>query len=139
PGAGYPRERIALDAARGFRERAVRAGGTGPRRAPRRGERRGVDRRCARRAADDPRARALEGLRTRPERRSRAVVTPTRDRAASARRSATQKGPEMVTNGKRRLLAAFALTTVGAVVLAGCSGGSEPEAEEESGPVTLTL
>lgn len=45
----------------------------------------------------------------------------------------------MVTNGKRRLLAAFALTTVGAVVLAGCSGGSEPEAEEESGPVTLTL
>lgn len=45
----------------------------------------------------------------------------------------------MVTYGKRRLLAAFALTTVGAVVLAGCSGGSEPETEEESGPVTLTL
>jgi len=44
----------------------------------------------------------------------------------------------MVTYGKRRLLTAFALTTVGAVVLAGCSGGSEPEAEE-SGPVTLTL
>ncbi|MGS0562461.1 sugar ABC transporter substrate-binding protein [Microbacterium aurugineum] len=45
----------------------------------------------------------------------------------------------MVTYGKRRLLAAFALTTVGAVVLAGCSGGSEPETEDESGPVTLTL
>ncbi len=45
----------------------------------------------------------------------------------------------MVTQGKRRLLAAFALTTVGAVVLAGCSGGSEPEAEESTGPVTLTL
>lgn len=45
----------------------------------------------------------------------------------------------MVTYGKRRLLAAFALTTVGAVVLAGCSGGSEPETEGESGPVTLTL
>ncbi|WP_282845610.1 sugar ABC transporter substrate-binding protein [Microbacterium oxydans] len=45
----------------------------------------------------------------------------------------------MVTYGKRRLLAAFALTTVGAVVLAGCSGGSEPETEESSGPVTLTL
>ncbi|MCT1476876.1 extracellular solute-binding protein [Microbacterium sp. p3-SID336] len=45
----------------------------------------------------------------------------------------------MVTYGKRRLIAAFALTTVGAVVLAGCSGGSEPETEESSGPVTLTL
>lgn len=45
----------------------------------------------------------------------------------------------MVTYGKRRLLAAFALTTVGAVVLVGCSGGSEPETEDESGPVTLTL
>ncbi|MEU4014643.1 extracellular solute-binding protein [Microbacterium sp. NPDC028030] len=45
----------------------------------------------------------------------------------------------MVTYGKRRLLAAFALTTVGAVVLAGCSGSSEPETEESSGPVTLTL
>lgn len=45
----------------------------------------------------------------------------------------------MVTQGKRRLLAAFTLTTVGAVVLAGCSGGSEPEAEESTGPVTLTL
>lgn len=45
----------------------------------------------------------------------------------------------MVTFGKRRLLAAFALTTVGAVVLAGCSGSSEPETEESSGPVTLTL
>lgn len=45
----------------------------------------------------------------------------------------------MVTYGKRRLLAVFALTTVGAVVLAGCSGGSEPETEDESGPVTLTL
>lgn len=45
----------------------------------------------------------------------------------------------MVTYGKRRLLAAFALTTVGAVVLAGCSGGSETETEDESGPVTLTL
>lgn len=44
----------------------------------------------------------------------------------------------MVTKGKRRLVAAFAVTTVGAVVLAGCSGGSEPE-QEESGPVTLTL
>ncbi|WP_226531047.1 sugar ABC transporter substrate-binding protein [Microbacterium paraoxydans] len=45
----------------------------------------------------------------------------------------------MVTYGKRRLLAAFALTTVGAVVLAGCSGGSDPETEDDSGPVTLTL
>lgn len=45
----------------------------------------------------------------------------------------------MVTYGKRRMLAAFALATVGAVVLAGCSGGSEPAAEEETGPVTLTL
>lgn len=45
----------------------------------------------------------------------------------------------MVKYGKRRVLAAFALTAVGAVVLAGCSGGSEPTAEGESGPVTLTL
>lgn len=45
----------------------------------------------------------------------------------------------MVTYGKRRLFAAFALTTVGAVVLAGCSGGSEPETDGTNGPVTLTL
>ncbi|WP_309103660.1 extracellular solute-binding protein [Microbacterium sp.] len=45
----------------------------------------------------------------------------------------------MLTYAKRRAIAAFALTTAGAVVLAGCSAGSEPEQEEESGPVTLTL
>ncbi|WP_447948910.1 extracellular solute-binding protein [Microbacterium aurum] len=45
----------------------------------------------------------------------------------------------MVTHGKHRLVAALALTTVGAVVLAGCSGSSEPEQDDASGPVTLTL
>ena len=99
----------------------------------------GIDRRRARRAADDPRARALEGLHARPERRSRAVVHPTPPPCGTRSAISDTERSEMVTYGKRRLLAAFALTTVGAVVLAGCSGGSEPEAEEESGPVTLTL
>ncbi|MFE2773218.1 extracellular solute-binding protein [Microbacterium resistens] len=51
----------------------------------------------------------------------------------------------MITNGKRRLLTAFALTAAGAVVLAGCSGGASngdaggESGGGESGPVTLTL
>ncbi|MDR2996848.1 MAG: extracellular solute-binding protein [Microbacterium sp.] len=40
---------------------------------------------------------------------------------------------------QRRVLTMFAVATAGAVVLAGCSGGSEPKAEDDSGPVTLTL
>lgn len=44
----------------------------------------------------------------------------------------------MVTIGKRRLLTAFALTTVGAVALAGCTGGSGDDSGED-GPVTLTI
>lgn len=47
----------------------------------------------------------------------------------------------MITNGKRRLLTAFALTTVGAVVLSGCAGGGEDTdgSDDESGPITLTV
>ncbi|MGB4136476.1 MAG: extracellular solute-binding protein, partial [Microbacterium sp.] len=44
----------------------------------------------------------------------------------------------MPSTAQRRLLTTFALATVGTVILAGCSGGSEPAAEE-TGPVTLTL
>lgn len=39
---------------------------------------------------------------------------------------------------QRRLLTTFAVATAGTMILAGCSGGSEPAAEE-TGPVTLTL
>lgn len=45
----------------------------------------------------------------------------------------------MVKYGKRRTVAALALTTVGAVLLTSCVGGSTPTTEEESGPVTLTI
>ena len=44
----------------------------------------------------------------------------------------------MINHSRRRTVAAFAVATVGALVFAGCAG-SAPGAEEETGPVTLTL
>lgn len=44
----------------------------------------------------------------------------------------------MVTNERRRLLTAFAIASVGALALAGCSG-SPDESDAADGPVTLTL
>ncbi|MFB6611286.1 extracellular solute-binding protein [Agromyces sp. NPDC056379] len=44
----------------------------------------------------------------------------------------------MINHSKRRVLAAFAVATAGALVFAGCSGEA-PEASEDDGPVTLTI
>ncbi|WP_139415575.1 extracellular solute-binding protein [Agromyces laixinhei] len=44
----------------------------------------------------------------------------------------------MINHGNRRILAALAVATAGALVFAGCSGEA-PEASEDTGPVTLTI